>query len=368
MGLMSASLLAASVALAAAKRWRHVDASRPRPQGLDEARALHGHASRAATHAGARAMSMRDSRGCAAASPTSTIDPTAYGADPTGSKDSTDAMTAAMAALLNNTPAVSPMADGIVNRGGATLDLRGGEYLISAPLVVPANNGNLRIRGGSLRASKDFPSERFLLEVGEEGCSVDVQAVCNEYIVIEDVFFDGAHVAAGCIQVAATMGTTVGPSAFFTGFNEAGVRVLQGHETVVSDAWLAEYYWDETPPAKASSIGIDIHGQDNYLTNVCLRGNRTSFCVIGPTQLCTAQVIVFDYAKVGVSIDGAASILEGVHTWNGGGTGIIINGSYARQDRLLGCYLDYNTLVLVDPTDTTVEDTFFLDTNAVRYP
>ena len=72
-----------------------------------------------------------------------------------------------------------------------------------------------------------------------------------------------------------------------------------------------------------------------------------------------------DYAKVGVSIDGAASILEGVHTWNGGGVGIVVNGSYAIQDRLLGCYLDYNTLVLVDPSQTTVEDTFFLDTNAV---
>ena len=35
--------------------------------------------------------------------------------------------------------------------------------------------------------------------------------------------------------------------------------------------------------------------------------------------------------------------LIGVHTWNGGGTGIAVN---AKQVRLLGCYLDYNTLNL----------------------
>ena len=179
--------------------------------------------------------------------------------------------------------------------------------------------------------------------VGEEGCNQYVkQSVCNEYIGFADLFLDASHVAAGGISVASTMGTTIETS-FFTGFVDAGVRVSGGHETLVDSSWFAEYYWDATPPASATSTGIELDGQDNYITNV----------------------IVFDYTKLGVRVNGAATLLEGVHTWNGGGVGISINGSYAIQDRLLGCYLDYNTLTIVDPTQTTVEDTFFLDTNAV---
>jgi hypothetical protein len=140
----------------------------------------------------------------------------------------------------------------------------------------------------------------------------------------------------------------VGPSAFFTGFVEAGLRVTGGHETILTDAWLAEYYWSEKRPSgvDSQSIAVEFDGQDNYLTNV----------------------IVFDYTKVGVLLNGAASVLNGVHTWNGGGVGISVNGSYAIQDRVLGCYLDYNRLELVQPQAVTVQDTFFLDTNAVIYP
>ena len=278
-----------------------------------------------------------------------TVSPIDFGADPTGATDSTAAFTNAMAALLNHSShAVPPMADAIVNLGGATLDLRGGEYLVSQPLIIPKLVGNVRIRGGSLLASPSFPAGRFLIEVGEEGCNAKVpQAVCNEMIGLDSIFLDAAHVAAGGIKVASTMGTTIGPSSFFTGFVEAGVRVLAGHETQVSESWLAEYYWSDHAPARANStsIGIDLRGQDNFVTDV----------------------IVFDFTKVGVSVDGAATLLHGVHTWNGGGTGILINGSYAIQDRLLACYLDYNSLVLVDPSQTVVEDTFFLDTQAVLH-
>ena len=50
-----------------------------------------------------------------------------------------------------------------------------------------------------------------------------------------------------------------------------------------------------------------------------------------------------------------------VHTWNGGGIGIKIT---APQTRLLGCYLDYNSLQVVDPSQLTVTETFFLETYA----
>jgi hypothetical protein len=61
--------------------------------------------------------------------------------------DSTDAIEAAMAALTNvSARAAVPMASGIANLGGATLDLAGGEYLVSRPIVIPPMVGNVRIR------------------------------------------------------------------------------------------------------------------------------------------------------------------------------------------------------------------------------
>jgi len=71
---------------------------------------------------------------------------------------------------------------------------------------------------------------------------------------------------------------------------------------------------------------------------------------------------------VGVEVNGAANLLSAVHTWNGGGTGISLGTSAsaygAHQNRLVGCYLDYNTLDMWDPSDTLVESTFFLETHA----
>jgi hypothetical protein len=122
---------------------------------------------------------------------------------------------------------------------------------------------------------------------------------------------------------------------------------------MISDAWLAECYWSDDSCYQnnnSTSIGIEIlNGHDHYITNT----------------------IVFDFTKVGVAITGAANILQGVHTWNGGGVGIAIGNAqnYGRthQTRLIGCYLDFNTLDLYDPKETIVESTFFLVTNTILH-
>ena len=349
-------------------RWRHVDPARPVPRSLADAEALHAHGRRA-VHVEMLRAGHTPSAGGGALAPAAQsssaiypyqsrlgapLDPSTFGADPTGRTDSTAALIAAMAALTNTSAhADDPMADCIVNLGGATLDLGGGEFLISAPLVIPPHVGNVRIRGGTLRASPTFPPDRFLIEVGEDGCDTgcggksEKQKVCNEMIGLESLFFDASHVAAGGALVQATMGTTVGPSCFFIGFNDAGLRVNGGHETILSDSWLAEYYWSDSHNTTASeSIAVELNGEDNFVSNV----------------------IVFDFAKVGVLLNGAASILTGVHTWNGGGVGISINGSYGIQDRIVDCYLDYNSLDIVQPSAITVKNTFFLDTHANIYP
>ena len=57
-----------------------------------------------------------------------------------------------------------------------------------------------------------------LIEVGSPGCAPkDHQSVCSEFVGMDNLFLDGGHVAAGCVQVSRTMGTTIGPSAFCTG-------------------------------------------------------------------------------------------------------------------------------------------------------
>ena len=126
---------------------------------------------------------------------------------------------------------------------------------------------------------------------------------------------------------------------FFHGYRKAGIDIEGGHEVMVQQAWLSEFYWDEKHD-QTESIGILINGNDHYLTDT----------------------ILFDYSKVGVEVNHAANILDGVHTWNGGGVGIAI---HSPQNRLLGCYLDFNTLLITHPVNVFVEGGFFLDTNAV---
>jgi hypothetical protein len=243
--MLRASVLLVLLAVTCdARRWRHIHFARPIPKSVEDAAALHAEA-KAHVHKEmlrhghippAIPQSCEKTPDSTASTASPLITPTAFGADPSGNTDSTHALTLAMASLTNvSAHASHPMADSIVDLGGATLDLLGGEYLISAPLIVPPHVGNLRIRGGTLRASPSFPATRFLIEVGQVGCNQKVsQGVCNEFIGMDNLFFDAAHVAAGGLMVANTMGTTVGPSAFFTGFVEAGLRITGGHETILT--------------------------------------------------------------------------------------------------------------------------------------
>ena len=275
------------------------------------------------------------------------VDPTDFGADPTGKTDSTNAFQKVMDVLFNvSAYADHPMASGIHNLGGATLDLNGGEFMISEPIRVPPLVGNVRIRGGTLRASSTFPSQSFLIEIGGDGCvPKDSQGVCNEFVVVEDIFLDAAHVSRGGVCVNKTMGTTIGPSIFITGYTEYGVQVNQGHETMIFDGWLAEYYWSDKHPSPSSSCStaIELNGEDNYVTNT----------------------ILFDFSCLGVLVNGAATTLDGVHSWNGGGTAIKIDGSYDIQDRIVNCYLDYSTLDIVNAKFVLVQGNFFYNTHAV---
>lgn len=353
----------------------------PFPRTLGAAKALHAETLRRArqierqhghTQPPAQPVTVGPATGIAlsAWSAGSPIVPADFGADPTGAKDSTQAMQKAVVALLSRRgPSVS-MASNITDLGGATLDLSGGSYLISSPLVIPPMFGNAQIVGGTLRASPTFPPGRWLVEIGDPSCvprlpsgQVDVQGSCGQFFNLNEMMFDASHVAAGGVRVSKTMGTTIGPSVFFHGFTQAGVQINGGHEVMIQQGWFCECEWSqargqicqEDPDGKggnvSKSIGVQINGNDNFMTDV----------------------IVFEYTAVGVELNGAANLLQGVHTWNAavydrggytwkGGVGIAVN---QYQNRLIGCYLDFSALVVKNPSELVVEATFFLAAPAV---
>lgn len=336
------------------------------PMTLTQAKIIHQHAMRA-THSVMRShghlprtQNDKDATimsplplDCRTTTPKTLVSPIDYGADPTGQEDSTPAFTQLMKDLLQSTttpPHRRPMAANITNLGGITLDLQGGMYLISQPIVIPPYYGNLHIINGSFQASSEFPPDRWLMEIGSNDdkglfChpiipgtnKTDQQQSCNEFIDVTNVLLDANFRAAGGIRIAQVMGTSL-TEVFVTGFLSSGISIVKGHEVMISNAWLAECYWSNAQLCRSDrhsqSIGILVDGMDHYITNT----------------------IVFDFAKVGISIRQPANLLVGVHTWNGGGRGIELQ---SHTIRLLGCYLDFETLDIWNPHDILVESTFF---------
>ena len=263
-----------------------------------------------------------------AASPV--VFPTDFGADPTGVADSSPAFARALAAVLARATGRN-MSDGIADLGGVVLDLQGGEYALSAPLAIPQFVGNLRVIDGTLRASAAFPPSRFVLEVGARACTTPSgQGSCNENVGLSGLTLDGAHVAAGCLMIDAS-------SAVF-GFVETGILLAGGHETMISETWVAAYFWSDPKKERNDATGIAIAGNDHFVSNV----------------------IVFS-ARVGVDISGAANKLTNVHTWNcatgNGGIGILNRES---QNIFIGVYMDFTDLVLRNAQQISVTNGFFL--------
>jgi hypothetical protein len=255
--------------------------------------------------------------------------PAAFGADPTGQHDSTASVLAAVAALLNSseTRGARHMAAPVKDLGGATLDLLGGTYLISSPIVIPAGYGHCQITRGTLRASQTFPANRFLIEIGSDNphnfhnatdfCyPSEHQGICNEHINLSEIFLDAQHAAAGGLSVSKTMGLTVGPSAFVYGFTDAGIRIDSGHEAMIFEAWVAEYYWDETGYANTGrAIGIELNGPDNVVTNVIVFSHTDIGMKVGYTPRSVGPAGGNETAAPEWA---GCNVLDTVHIWNGG--------------------------------------------------
>ena len=116
------------------------------------------------------------------------VSPTEFGADPTGRKDSWAAINSALQVCLNqskispngNFPGDTSFGNGksIRDMGGCDIDLGGGEYRISQPIVLPEYNANMQFGRGSIVAAPGFVGD-FLFVIGIKGSCRVPQGSCN---------------------------------------------------------------------------------------------------------------------------------------------------------------------------------------------
>jgi hypothetical protein len=176
------------------------------------------------------------------------VSPLSFGGDPTGRKDSWEALNACLLACQNqsalspngffpgqdSTPSFGPIRD----MGGCDVDLEGGEFLISKPLQVPEMNANMQFGRGSLVASKDFVGD-FLFVIGVAGSCRVPQGSCNLDINFPQLFLDGSRVTS-CMQINNVMGVTIGPGGYFLNFTQYGLQINDGHEVRL---FLHGFWW-----------------------------------------------------------------------------------------------------------------------------
>eukprot|EP01084_Bolivina_argentea_P180127 311196_1 len=81
---------------------------------------------------------------------------TEFGGDWKGINDSTHAFQNAIALAVTYGSANHNMTGLIKDCGGVTIDLQGGDYLISNTLQIPQLYGNIRIIDGTIRAAKNL--------------------------------------------------------------------------------------------------------------------------------------------------------------------------------------------------------------------
>ncbi|KFK28650.1 hypothetical protein AALP_AA7G027000 [Arabis alpina] len=262
-----------------------------------------------------------------------------YGADPTGKTDSTDAILKAMEDAFEG-PNHGVLMQGINDLGGARIDLQGGSYLISRPLRFPsAGVGNLLISGGTLRASNDFPIDKYLIELKDESSKLQY---IFEYITLRDLLID-CNYRGGAIAVVNSLRTSI-DNCYITRFGDTnGILVQSGHETYIRNSFLGQHITagGDRGERNFSGTAVNLMGNDNAVTDT----------------------VIFS-AKIGVMIAGQANLLSGVHCYNKatgfGGTGIYLKLPGLTQNRIVNSYMDYTGIVAEDPVQLQISGTFFL--------
>ncbi|KAL8101404.1 hypothetical protein AgCh_033330 [Apium graveolens] len=275
--------------------------------------------------------------------------PIGYGADPSGVQDSSDAILNAVADALMVQNDGHQLLPGVSDLGGVIIDLQGVSFKIGKPIRLPPGAGNLVIQGGTLRASDTFPSDRHLVELwspnsvkrdtdGVEEGKAQTDGIYYEDIVFRDILFDSGYQGGGLFVLdSARIRVT---DCFFLHFTTQGILIQNGHETFISTCFLGEHptVGGDRGEKYFTGTGIDLASNDNAVTDVAIFS-----------------------AAIGITLRGEANIITGVHCYNKakyfGGVGILVKAPLTRLDN---CYLDFNSIVMEDPSQVHVINGFFL--------
>ncbi|CAA7020933.1 unnamed protein product [Microthlaspi erraticum] len=287
------------------------------------------------------------------------IYPIGYGADPTGVQDSSDAILEALTDAFQLQTGLE-MLPRVPDLGGLVIDLQGGSYKIGKPLRFPSSGGgNLVVKGGTFRASDVFPGDRHLIELVPSNSGKPTKpspedsfsdrkdqdsGIFYEDVTFKDVLFDSSFRGGGILVIdSARIRIT---TCYFLHFTTQGIKVQGGHETYISNSFLGQHstVGGDKQERDFSGTGIDISSNDNAITDV----------------------VIFS-AGIGISLNGGANMVTGVHCYNKatwfGGIGILVKSHLTRIDN---CYLDYTGIVIEDPVHVHVTNALFLgDANIV---
>jgi hypothetical protein len=267
------------------------------------------------------------------AGPSMTLSVIALGGDPTGVQDSTQALQTALSSAASLS--ASNALPGATGSGGVGVDLGGGTYRITSPLLLHYFNG-IRVFGGTIVAGVGFPPT---------GCLLDVQGQGN--LVFEDLTLDSNHTGGG-MRVDNVVEVTV-RSLFFLHYSSFGIwgddAHGASHELLVTESFFAEFMWGEKgfdTIALQNGTGIYLAPQfyDSNFYNSIIR--------------CT---------RVGVVNHAGANLFHGLHiysTCNKDPLGVnvavgMLNVAWG-QTRVDNCYFDDSPLVIVSAHDLVVKN------------
>jgi hypothetical protein len=271
---------------------------------------------------------------------------TELGGDPTGATDSTAAFVAALALVANRSAGFYGAGPNVDGAGRVTIDLGGGAYLISAPLVASgAAFHDFSLAHGTLIASPTFPPDRFMLE-----------ASSSAGLVLEDLTMDAAR-TGGCVKLSGTMQTVI-TRAFFLHYTTIGVwgTGAGGHELFIDSCTFAELQFGE-PGFNVSSaktgVAVWFDMPDSSVTNSVIRCSR-----------------------VGIVDRGGANYFSGVHVYATcskdapGPDDPNVCPAFlgdAPSSRVVGCYFDNSPGVLTSIANQVVTSTLLYGSSGLVF-
>mmetsp|Transcript_6277 Transcript_6277/g.18563 ORF Transcript_6277/g.18563 Transcript_6277/m.18563 type:complete len:514 (+) Transcript_6277:41-1582(+) len=305
------------------------------------------------------------------------LSPAAYGADPTGVRDSSDAfdaLTTAAWALGGDTPELTNGPD-----LGVVVDLEGGTYSLSRPWRFPAaGGGNLAVRDGSLVAGPGFPADSdeplaLLMLTAANGTVADDGACCwYEYIYFSNLVLDGGR-RTGCARIHTATRVTF-DTVFFTGYKTTGLYYGEpSHQLLLTRSFFGATDWRGARENRSlcedwshavRNVGLHLDGPDNHVEDS-----------------------VFFCSGVGILLNGSANYFEGVHAFTGAVAedqyplGALYVPAQNRSGELVGqygnrfdhCYWDYAMVRVENPLEIEFSNNYVIglpgryDANPVPY-